>query len=110
MLRATAFVQAGKIVHIPWVLYHWRAVSGSTALDAESKSYTTQGGDQKNCKITLLHIDVTITAGLVENTYRVHWPLPAKQPLVSLRLFRPRWIFNSQTMYRLDFIQNRLSI
>lgn len=85
VLRATAFVQAEQIVHIPWVLYHWRAVSGSTALDAESKSYTTQAGIKAlQNHFAAMHIDATVTAGLVENTYRVHWPLPAKQPLVSL--------------------------
>jgi GT2 family glycosyltransferase len=37
MLRATEL--ARRVVHIPKVLYHWRAVEGSAALDAEAKPW-----------------------------------------------------------------------
>lgn len=33
-----------KIVHIPKVLYHWRKIEGSTALNASQKSYASKAG------------------------------------------------------------------
>lgn len=42
ILRVTE--RARGIVHIPEVLYHWRAVEGSTALDIDSKSYAWDAG------------------------------------------------------------------
>lgn len=38
-LRVLDVVGAGKIVHIPRVLYHWRAFEGSTALASDEKPY-----------------------------------------------------------------------
>ena len=40
ILRASE--QTEKIKHIPHVLYHWRAVEGSTALGAQEKDYAHQ--------------------------------------------------------------------
>ena len=37
VLRATE--QATKIKHIPGMMYHWRAIESSTALNPESKGY-----------------------------------------------------------------------
>lgn len=33
-----------RILHIPRILYHWRAISGSTALDLGQKEYATKAG------------------------------------------------------------------
>lgn len=38
-LRCIEQVQPADIVHIPRVLYHWRAIEGSTALTTDSKPY-----------------------------------------------------------------------
>ncbi len=38
-LRYTNGLPAGQIIHIPFVLYHWRAISGSTAQSTEAKPY-----------------------------------------------------------------------
>jgi len=40
LLRATAATTADRIVHVPYVAYHWRAIAGSTAQAADEKSYT----------------------------------------------------------------------
>lgn len=40
-LRAMERVQPHQIRHIPQVLYHWRAIKGSTALDHSEKSYAS---------------------------------------------------------------------
>ncbi|MGI9034432.1 MAG: glycosyltransferase family 2 protein [Pyrinomonadaceae bacterium] len=38
-LRVTEEIRAENIRHIPRVLYHWRAIQGSVALDADEKPY-----------------------------------------------------------------------
>ena len=40
LLRLSKVVPASRIVHVPVVAYHWRAVEGSTALAPGEKSYT----------------------------------------------------------------------
>lgn len=39
LLRSLEHVGEDAIVHIPHVLYHWRAIPGSTAVSADQKSY-----------------------------------------------------------------------
>jgi len=41
-LRVTEKILPSQIGHIPHVLYHWRAVPGSLAIDASAKSYAPQ--------------------------------------------------------------------
>ncbi len=43
-LRLANELDADQIVHIPLILYHWRQIEGSTALDGDSKSYTDVAG------------------------------------------------------------------
>ena len=86
LLRCLPFVKPDEIGHIPHVLYHWRVVKGSTAQSADEKGYTTQAG------IMALQDyfgaqgmnNVVVEQGLVPNTYRVRYPVPELQPLVSL--------------------------
>lgn len=85
LLRYTQNLSADEIVHLPWILYHWRATENSTAQNTGSKNYTTQAG----IKALQDHFDrqklnVSVTAGSYANTYRCQWPLPEKRPLVSL--------------------------
>lgn len=85
VLRVTARLAPEQIVHIPHVLYHWRASEGSTALSSEQKSYTSQAG-LASIQDHLLPLvpDARVTLGYYPNTYRVRWPLPTIAPLVSL--------------------------
>ncbi len=39
VLRAVEKAGAASVVHIPHILYHWRAIPGSTALSGDEKSY-----------------------------------------------------------------------
>lgn len=86
LLRCLPHVKGDHIVHIPRIMYHWRTVEGSTALASGEKSYTTDAG----IKALRDHFEIngpqgtTVEAGLVPNTYRVRWPLPKPEPLVSL--------------------------
>lgn len=42
VLRVTE--QAGEVVHIPRILYHWRMSAGSVAADPQAKQYATDSG------------------------------------------------------------------
>jgi glycosyltransferase involved in cell wall biosynthesis len=85
MLRCLEHITYDQIVHIPYVLYHWRMVEGSTALSSDSKSYTTDAGVKSlKTHFQKLNKSIKVGPGPVANTYRVQWPLPAKPPLVSL--------------------------
>lgn len=44
VLRCSATLDEDEIVHIPAILYHWRALEGSTAADAEAKPYAHVAG------------------------------------------------------------------
>lgn len=43
-LRCVERLQRHQIGHIPRVLYHWRAIAGSTALCADEKGYAAEAG------------------------------------------------------------------
>lgn len=85
LLRFTEGLKAEQVTHIPRILYHWRAIEGSTALASGEKSYTEQAGLQavqdfinEKCSGAIA------TKGLVANSYRVKWPVPESQPLVTI--------------------------
>ncbi|WP_313916708.1 glycosyltransferase family 2 protein [Tahibacter sp.] len=84
-LRCIETLQAQEIGHVPHVLYHWRAIPGSTALTSDAKSYARSAG------VLALESHFArrgIAASVEETTggnYRVTYPLPAEPlPLVSL--------------------------
>ncbi|QAY63380.1 glycosyltransferase [Xylanimonas allomyrinae] len=69
-LRVTE--KAREIVHVPEVLYHWRAVDGSTAADENAKPYTWEAGRRavaEHCRRTGLAARVAL--GPQTGTYRV---------------------------------------
>ncbi|CAE6518407.1 Glycosyltransferase, GT2 family [Nitrosomonas nitrosa] len=86
VLRCLPHVNSAEILHIPKVLYHWRIVEGSTAFNSAEKNYTTDAG------INALQDffnrqgreDVKVEIGYMPNTYRVRYPIPRPEPLVSL--------------------------
>lgn len=84
VLRFTHGLLLKHIVHIPEVLYHWRAVAGSTALGSSEKSYAHQAGlNALQQYVSKQHpqASVSSTSG---DYYRITWPLPSPAPLVSL--------------------------
>jgi GT2 family glycosyltransferase len=88
ILRCLPYLKPEEIVHIPRVLYHWRTVEGSTAKGTEEKEYTTAAGlEALRDYFSGRKIDgVTVTNGLVPNTYRVKYPLPKSSPRDSVEL------------------------
>lgn len=84
LLRYLLKIQYQNIVHIPKILYHWRAIEGSAALSSKAKSYTTDAGIKAlQDYFVQLNENVMVTRGKSDNLYRVQW-LMCRQPLVSL--------------------------
>lgn len=86
-LRILEKIGPDAVIHVPEVLYHWRAVQGSTALAAAEKSYAFDAG----IKALSEHLERTGTGATAEQApglpyYRVRWPVPDPEPLVSLMI------------------------
>jgi GT2 family glycosyltransferase len=85
LLRATRLTDPTRILHIPHVLYHWRAIPGSTAIGSGEKSYAADAG--LAALRDYLH-DVepkaTVSPGPLPTSYRVQWPLPEPAPDVTI--------------------------
>lgn len=85
LLRCSALIQPDQIRHIPRVLYHWRAVSGSTALDSSEKSYPSRAG--KKALVDFLAGDPQVSHvsdGPASTTYRVHYKVSDSPSLVTI--------------------------
>ncbi|MFZ3053059.1 MAG: glycosyltransferase family 2 protein [Sulfuricurvum sp.] len=85
ILRSLQYIEDEEIIHISKILYHWRAIDGSTALSSDEKNYTTTAG-LNALKEYFINIDpkITVREGMLPNTYKVEYPIPVPQPLVSL--------------------------
>ncbi len=79
MLRLTE--QAKRVVHIPKVLYYWRAHRASVAMDTGAKSYAAENGK----KAVLAAMERAGLTGRVESSralasmYRIHYDIPVKE-------------------------------
>jgi glycosyltransferase involved in cell wall biosynthesis len=83
-LRVIERTTADRISHIPYILYHWRAVPGSTARGHNEKLYAHNAARAAlRSHFERLGKTATIEAGY-RNYHRVVNPLPASPPLVSL--------------------------
>jgi O-antigen biosynthesis protein len=84
ILRCTERLRPAQIHHVPKVLYHWRAIEGSTALERHAKDYAGAAG----VRAVADHLDRLGTGAKAEQLqhghYRVRWPVPDPAPLVSL--------------------------
>src|SRR5688572_25502885 len=85
-LRCLERIDAGQIVHIPRVLYHWRIYPGSTASGAVDKPYSLSAGEKAiNEHLQRGGDDGGVVEPLPDlRMYRVRYPLPKIVPLVSL--------------------------
>lgn len=75
ILRATEQTQV--IEHISKVLYHWRAIPGSTAASLENKTYALKAAQraiEEHCKRTAP--GATVEPGLIRGWWRVRYPIP----------------------------------
>ncbi len=84
-LRIFERIDQAAIRHIPKVLYHWRAVAGSTAAAGSEKSYAYEAG----LRALQEHVERTGLKAKAEPApgtpfYRIHLDAPDPEPLVSL--------------------------
>ncbi|KAF1708909.1 family 2 glycosyl transferase [Pseudoxanthomonas kalamensis DSM 18571] len=83
-LRCTSFLHAEQIAHIPKILYHWRAIEGSTALHRDEKDYAADAGLKAVHDHMRKACPGAAVEGLPHGHYRVVWPLPSPQPKVNI--------------------------
>ncbi|WP_143729094.1 glycosyltransferase [Microbulbifer sp. GL-2] len=85
LLRCMPDLHAGNVVHIPEILYHWRAISGSTAQEGSAKNYAaTAGLKAVTDYLESERLQAVAESGIAPNSYRVRWNIPQPAPLVSL--------------------------
>jgi GT2 family glycosyltransferase/SAM-dependent methyltransferase len=85
VLRVIEHTTPERIAHIPFILYHWRAIKGSVALAPQEKLYPYEAAT----RVIQEHLDRTCTGAEVGRQnhmgyYRVRWPIPAVPPPVSI--------------------------
>ncbi len=74
-----------RIRHLPFVLYHWRAIPGSVALATDQKQYPYEAA----ARAIQEHLDRLGTGATVrreahDGYYRTRWPLPDPCPKVTI--------------------------
>ena len=85
LLRCLPHLHSDNVVHIPEMLYHWRAVEGSTALAGVNKGYAMKAGLRAVADyLERESLPARVEPGVAPNTYNVRWELPEPAPLVSL--------------------------
>ena len=82
-LRMSERLAPDEIEHIPHILYHWRSMPGSTALDVDEKPYALLAGERA-LNDHFARTDTRATAHLIGFGYRVDYELPDPPPLVSI--------------------------
>ena len=85
-LRALEKIEPTQIVHVPHVLYHWRAIPGSTARNVNEKNYALEAARQAVQEhLQRSHIEAVVSPAPESPEYnRVQFRLPAVLPLVSI--------------------------
>ena len=85
-LRCSERLGSGEIGHIPMVLYHWRAIEGSTAQGVDQKGYAHDAG----LRAVREHFARQRQAAEVHEiegrrgAFRVRYPLPQPLPRISI--------------------------
>jgi glycosyltransferase involved in cell wall biosynthesis len=85
-LRVIEQLGPAQVVHVPHVLYHWRAIAGSTALAAGEKNYAADAGRravaEHLARVGLIaEVEAAPEAPALN---RVRFACPSPQPLVSI--------------------------
>ena len=89
-LRATGQIEDHMIGHVPEVLYHWRAHSGSTALSLDEKGDWVAEAQEKTVRS---HVERVGMRGVARRTFGEHWEIVhssgLEQPKACLVYFGP---------------------
>ena len=86
VLRVSELLTQNEIRHIPRILYHWRAIQGSTALNNSEKNYAVIAGR----KAVEDYLKRNGVGGVVEPVVgapfynRIKFDLPKESPLISI--------------------------
>jgi GT2 family glycosyltransferase len=84
VLRCIERLRPAQIRHIPRILYHWRAVEGSTALSRDAKDYAADAG-LRAVGDHLQRVGARAVASpLPHGHYRVSWQLADPAPRISI--------------------------
>lgn len=84
-LRVIDAISEKDIRHIPHILYHWRAMEGSTAQSSSFKPYALTAGKraiEEHLQRRKISGEVTILEAISQ--YRIHYALPKVLPLVTI--------------------------
>jgi O-antigen biosynthesis protein len=84
-LRVTENLHPSQIIHVPYVLYHWRISESSTAGGLEAKAYALEAGR----RAVLEHLDriglqATLETDEIRGWNRVIWDVPSPAPRVTI--------------------------
>jgi glycosyltransferase involved in cell wall biosynthesis len=85
-LRCSERLTSEEIGHVPIVLYHWRAVAGSTAQNVGEKSYAHEAG-RRALRSRFERIGVAAEVLEIDGmlgVFRIRYPLPERRPLISI--------------------------
>ncbi len=85
-LRCCERLSADQIGHVPVVLYHWRAIAGSTALDPQEKGYIHAAGRRalSDCLARRQERAEVLDVEGLPNMFRIRHTLPDPVPKVSI--------------------------
>lgn len=84
-LRVLERVGFDHVIHVPRVLYHWRAAAGSTARGMDQKNYAFDAGLRALREYATRRLQGASVAQVSGAPYyRVAYPLPSPRPLVSI--------------------------
>jgi GT2 family glycosyltransferase len=83
-LRVIERTTPDRVRHVPKVLYHWRAISGSTAREVGEKCYSVDAArralldhfERRGLNVKILPVN--------GSHWQIVYPLPEKHPLVSI--------------------------
>lgn len=84
ILRCVAALKPHQIVHIPRILYHWRAIAGSTALALDEKTYANDAGIRAVSDFLSTNQWGGEVHALPNGYYHVVPSLPEQRPWVTL--------------------------
>ncbi len=84
-LTLEAAERARYVNHVPKMLYHWRAIAGSTAANADSKPYAAEAGMRAvRAHLERMGLRATVSPARYPFKYAVHYLPPEDRPLVSI--------------------------
>jgi glycosyltransferase involved in cell wall biosynthesis len=84
VMQISEIVQPDQIRHIPYILYHWRAASGSTALSIENKAYAKAAQRSTlRSHFTRINQQVEITHS-ADGFWKIKYLIAEPKPLVSI--------------------------